>query len=108
MKDAGARIGAHPRFGRVDVVAARGDGQTIFVETEGDTSRQKEQALYSALGQTILLTTEGDDHYFYALAVPDDPSWERQLRKIPTAVASSLKLKLYLVWERGVREIDQP
>ena len=44
---AGARIHAHPDFGRADLVATKPGVATVVVEVEGDSSRQQEQALYS-------------------------------------------------------------
>ena len=101
---AGARIGAHPDFGRADLVAAKPNVATVVVEVEGDSSRQPEQALYSALGQTALLMT-ADGELRYGLAVPDTPSWERQMGKIPAYVSDRLSLTLWLVGKTGVREL---
>ncbi len=102
---AGARIGAHPDFGRADLVATKPGMATVVVEIEGDSSRQQEQALYSALGQAVLLmTTDGDIRY--GLAVPDTPSWERQMAKIPADICDRLSLTLWLVGKTGVRELN--
>ena len=101
---AGARIGAHADFGRADIVAKKPGARMTVVEVEGDSSRQKEQALYSALGQIVLLMRDGDD-IRYGLAVPDTPSWERQMTKIPAYVRNRLSLVLWLVSETGVREL---
>ena len=98
----GVGIGAHPVFGRADVVATRPGAGTVVVEVEGDSKKQPEQALYSALGQAVLsMKTAGDTHY--GLAVPDSPVWERQLAKIPAHVRERLSLTLWLVGETGVR-----
>ena len=105
MEGVGVKIGGHPVFGRTDIVASRDDGKTILIEVEGDTSRQREQAMYSALGQTILLMNTIGENHLYALAVPDDSQWERQLLKIPKSVTGILGLKLYLVSESGVHEL---
>lgn len=100
---AGVRIGPHPEFGRADLVAVKPRVATVVVEVEGDSSRQKEQALYSALGQAVLLMrADGDTRY--GLAVPDTPSWERQLAKIPAHVSDRLALTLWLVGETEVRK----
>ena len=103
---AGARIGAHPDFGRADLVAAKPGVVTVVVEVEGDSSRQPEQALYSALGQTVLLM-RADTSIRYGLAVPDTASWERQMAKIPAYVADRLSLTLWLVGKTGVRELKR-
>lgn len=100
----GVRIGAHPHFGRADVVASKDGSPTYLVEVEGDSSRQKEQAVYSALGQTILLMG-AKSGCNYALAVPDDVVWERQLHKVPTRVLTLLNLELWLVGETSIRSI---
>src|SRR5690348_5996057 len=53
LRDQGARIVAHPLYGRADMVAKNPRG-TLVIEVEGDSSRQKEQAMYSTLGQIVL------------------------------------------------------
>jgi hypothetical protein len=53
LRDQGARIVAHSLYGRADMVA-KNDRGTLVIEVEGDSSRQKEQAMYSALGQIVL------------------------------------------------------
>lgn len=103
LRIAGAKIGAHPDLGRVDLVAAR-SGLTVVVEVEGDSRRQKEQALYSALGQVLLRMRENGDTR-YGLAVPDAPLWEGQMKKIPGYVCERLPLTLWLVSKTGVREL---
>lgn len=99
----GARIGVHPDFGRTDVVAEHPVRGTFLVEVEGTSSRQIEQAMYSALGQTVLLMNGDNQHYM--LAVPDEPKWERQVRKIPDYALNRLSLCCVLVSVKGVREL---
>ena len=72
----GAKIGIHPKYGRTDVVASHPDLGIFLIEVEGNSSRQKEQSVYSALGQTVLMMVESSDDITYALAVPDQPEWE--------------------------------
>jgi hypothetical protein len=107
LKTLGVRIGAHPDFGRADIVAMHLNHGTVVVEVEGTSSRQGEQAMYSALGQTVLMMRQGDAPLTYALAVPDESGWERHLRKIPQHIAKLLNLRLYLVAEGSVRELPQ-
>ena len=104
LRTAGARIGSHPDFGRADLVAARPGLATVVVEVEGDSSRQPEQSVYSALGQAVLLM-RADVDIRYGLAVPDTPAWERQMVKIPAHVADRLSLTLWLVGKTEVREL---
>ncbi|MGC9337905.1 MAG: hypothetical protein ACP5EQ_07415 [Candidatus Cloacimonadia bacterium] len=99
----GAHIGPHPKYGRADIVAAHPKHGTYIIEVEGSSSRQKEQAVYSALGQLVLQMNGGN--YFYLLAVPDDESWEKQLRKIPFHTKKTLNLSCLLVSKNGVREV---
>lgn len=101
----GVEIGTHPRYNRADLVAHRDDLGTYIIEVEGDSSRQREQAIYSALGQTILQMDQASDRLRYGLAVPDSPKWEEQLLKIPLHVREILGLQLYLVAETGVRSL---
>ena len=105
LRTAGARIGTHPEFGRADLVATKPGAATVIVEVEGDSSHQKEQALYSALGQIVVqMRPEGEIRY--GLAVPDTPSWKDQMAKIPAHVRDRLSLTLWLVGETGVRKLN--
>ncbi|MBX9947070.1 MAG: hypothetical protein K2Y40_23560 [Reyranella sp.] len=100
----GARIGAHAYYGRADVVAEHEQHGIYIVEVEGSSSRQKEQALYSALGQLVLQMKGAEVSYI--LAVPDDGSWERQLLKVPSYAQKQMSLALVLVSEKGVRTLS--
>ena len=104
LATAGVRIGTDPEFGQADLVARKPGTATTVVEVKGDAARQKEQALYAAFGQAVLSMRE-DASVRYGLAVPDDPSWERQVQKIPAHIRSILSLTLWLVGEAGVREL---
>ena len=73
----------------------------FVVEVEGNSSRQREQAMYSALGQ-LILQMQGTKHGF-VFAVPDEPSWEKQLLKIPQYARATLGLSCVLVSAQGVR-----
>lgn len=107
LRERGAKIVAHPLYGRADMVA-KNDYGTLVVEVEGDSSRQKEQAMYSALGQIVLSMGDPSPAITYGLAVPDTPEWERQLNKIPGRVREMLRLELFLVSAKGVRRISPP
>jgi hypothetical protein len=106
LKALGARIQKHPVYGRADIVAEHPRLGTVVVEVEGSSARQREQALYSALGQIVLSMRTRSKHVRYALAVPDQPEWRRQLCKVPPHIASRLRLELLLVSEDGVRVFD--
>jgi len=99
----GALIGAHPKYGRADIVAEHPRFGTYIVEVEGTSSRQKEQAVYSALGQLVLQMQGGECRFL--LAVPDDALWEKQLRKVPSHAKTALRLSCILVSEGGVTEV---
>ena len=98
----GAQIGPHPRFGRADLVAEHREHGIWLVEVEGVSSRQREQAVYSALGQ-LLLQMHGEGLNF-VLATPDGMDWERQVRKVPAHVRETLGLHCWLVSPAGVRD----
>jgi len=103
LRNQGVKIVPHPLYGRADLVATK-EGHGIFViEVEGDSSRQKEQAMYSALGQIVLSMGDPSPSIRYGLAVPDTAQWKTQLNKIPDRVRNLLKLDLLLVSETGVR-----
>ena len=105
IRESGATIGAHPRFGRADIVAEHATLGTVIVEVEGESSRQREQAVYSALGQALLNMRVFDGSISYAIAVPHQEDWVRQLRKVPGAVARRLNLRLLAVSASGVEEV---
>jgi hypothetical protein len=101
----GVRLTPHPKFGRVDVVAEHEVHGIRLVEVEGESSRQPEQALYSALGQLVLSMDLEEPQVRYGLAVPDLPQWRRQLQKLPPRVTKRLTLDLYLVGEDHVTTV---
>ena len=105
LNELGVGIGVHPKYGRAVVVASHPKKGTFFIEVEGKSSKQIEQAIYSALGQIILLMTEDNSKVFYGLAVPNQLEWERQLKKVPRRVKELLSLRCILVSEGNVREI---
>jgi hypothetical protein len=102
----GVKLGVHPSYKRADLVAEHQGKGTFVVEVEGESSRQREQALYSALGQTLLAMTRFEEGLQYGVAVPDLPTWERQLLKVPIQVCQRLNLRLLLVSRNGVRTLD--
>jgi hypothetical protein len=104
LREQGVKTVAHPLYGRADLVATK-DGRTLVIEVEGDSSRQREQAMYSALGQIVLSMRDPSPNVGYGLAVPDSHPWERQLKKIPPRVRDILRLELFLVSETGVRQL---
>jgi len=100
LREMGVKIGPHPLFGRADIVAEHPSNGLFVVEVEGDSSRQREQALYSALGQ-LVLQMDGSPHAFM-LAVPDEEAWKKQFRKIPLHARLALRLTCVLVSKSGV------
>jgi hypothetical protein len=105
LRSAGAQIVAHPVHGRADMVATKPGSPTFVIEVEGDSTRQKEQAMYSALGQLVISMGSADENTKFLLAVPDSKEWERQLFKIPARVKQQLGLETVLVSESGIRYI---
>ncbi len=88
-----------------DLVAKKPGTVTNVIEVEGDSTKQMEQALYSAIGQVVLLMKEAGQTR-YGIAVPNVPKWERQLAKIPTYVRNQLSLALWLVGKTQVRKLE--
>ena len=103
LQKLGATLGPHRLFGRVDVVAEHQKHGTRLIEAEGDSSKQKEQAMYMALGQLLLSMKLEGSGVRYGLAVPDSPEWIRQLRKLPPSITRKLSLDLYAVGENTVQ-----
>ena len=108
LRSLGVTLARHHDFGRADVVATHPVHGTIVVEAEGESSKQKGQAVYSALGQLVLSMRSFKHGVSYALAVPDEDDWLRQVRKIPPVVASVLHMSVLAVSSNGVREIELP
>lgn len=106
LRSQGVAREVHPTYKRADVVAEHHSRGTIVFEVEGESSRQREQAMYSALGQTLLSMTRLENGVRYGIAVPDGAEWETQLRKIPEPVLKRLELCLLLVSAHGVRPLD--
>jgi hypothetical protein len=96
----GVTIGAHPLFGRADVVAEHPSKGCYVIEVEGKSSKQKEQALYSALGQ-LVIQMQGKPISF-VLAAPNEPAWQAQVKKIPAHARNLLNLSCVLVSADGV------
>ena len=94
LRSNGARILTHPVYGRADLVARKEGIGTFVAEVEGDSSRQKEQAMYSALGQLVLSMKAQTPEITYALAVPDEERWAMQLQKVPNRIREILNLRL--------------
>lgn len=97
LHDLGVTIGTHKLFGPVDVVAEHEGGKVRLVEVEGESSRQRGQALYSCLGQLLLSMKLWGDGFAYGIAVPDSREWVRQLQKIPEEVTKQLRIYQYLI-----------
>jgi hypothetical protein len=106
LRALGVAIAAHSTYGRADLVATHPSLGTFVVEVEGESSRQREQAMYSALGQTLVSMHTVDPTVTFALVVPDTEAWERQLRKVPSRVLGALNLQLFLVSMSGARTLE--
>ena len=102
MKDCGVILSPHAEHGRADTFAHHATYGKWLIECEGDSSRQREQAMYSSLAQLILLMSDSRSNY--ALAVPNSAEWSRQTSKIPQFVRDKLALKVYLVSAEDVTE----
>jgi hypothetical protein len=106
LREHGVRIGAHPVYKRADVVATHPAKGTFVIEVDGQSSRQSEQKMYSALGQLLLAMTRFEDNLVYGIAAPDLPEWELTFHKIPSQVCSRLSLRRLLVSEEGIRSLE--
>ena len=100
LRNLGATIGPHPRYGRVDIVAEHPIHGVWLVEVEGRSSRQPEQALYSAIGQ-LVLNMHGPDGVQFAVALPNSDPWKAQAQKVPKHARSVMSLTIFLVSEEG-------
>jgi hypothetical protein len=88
------------------VVADHEKGGLRLIEVEGESGKQKEQALYSSLGQLLLSMKLWSDDVGYGIAVPDTREWVRQVRKVPTDLTKRLHLWRYLVGLNSVTTLE--
>jgi hypothetical protein len=102
LRALGVSIGIHDLHGRVDIVADHQEHGRRLIEVEADSSRQREQALYSSLGQIVLSMRAWGSGMRHGIAVPDRREWRKQLAKIPQQVRQRLSLDLYMVRPGGV------
>ncbi len=108
LRELGVVIGTHKQFGPVDVAAEHERGALRLIEVEGESGRQKEQALYSSLGQLLLSMKLWSDDVGYGVAVPDTREWVRQVQKIPTELTKRLHLWRYFVMTLNSVTIVEP
>ncbi len=106
LRRLGVTIETHKQFGPVDVVAKHEQEGLRLIEVEGESGRQREQALYSSLGQLLLSMKIWSDDVAYGIAVPDTREWVRQVRKIPTELTKRLRLWRYVVGLNSVTTIE--
>jgi len=100
----GVKIGKHDIYGPADLVALHPEHGTIIVEVEGDSKRQREQALYSAFCQVVTTMGTLPSGVSYGVAFPDTPSWIRQVQKLPGEVCRRLNLHIWLASTSATRE----
>ncbi len=108
LRKLGVIIETHKQFGQVDVVAEHERGALRLIEVEGESGRQREQALYSSLGQLLLSMKLWSDGVGYGIAVPDTREWVRQVQKIPTELTKRLRLWRYFVMAPNSVTIVEP
>jgi len=106
LRALGVTIGTHKLFGKVDVVAEHEDGALRLVEVEGESGRQRDQALYSSLGQLLLSMKMWGDDVAYGIAVPDTRDWVKQLRKIPDELTERIRLWRYLLRPNAATSVE--
>jgi len=90
---------------RADILAEHEAHGRFLIEAKGTGSQQKELAFYSALGQLVTKVGEPPWALTPALALPDQPRWERQACKLPKWLLHSLRLQVFLVSATGIRSL---
>lgn len=105
LNDLGVQLGVDRAFG-VDINARHPRYGHYLIEAKGESSLQKELALYSALGQLLMKIGEPPWAFKAALAFPDTDSWIGQVNKIPSWLVNQLKLDVYLVGAGTVPKIN--
>ena len=106
LRALGVEIGAHDTYGAVDVVANHPEHGLRLIEVEGTSRKQLEQALYSCLGQLLLIMDRWGPKIRYGVAVPDNLRWRRQLAKLPPQLTYRLDLELYLVGPDAITKYE--
>ncbi len=106
LRQLGVIIGTHDLFGPVDVVAQHPRKGTRLIEVEGESGGQREQALYSSLGQLLLSMKIWNENLAYGIAVPNTREWWRQLEKIPLELTKRLHLWRYSVGVNSCTSIE--
>lgn len=99
----GVMIRGDEQLGKADFVARHDNGDFYLIEVEGDSSRQPDQAMYSALGQLLIRRYLAPDARI-GIAVPDSEKWRRQLGRLPAKLLEDLGLHLFFVGEDSVQE----
>ncbi len=94
------QLQAHETLKTADVVVSDASGIRYVIEVEGDSGKQREQQVYSALGQ--LLVQMGAPSVRYVVAAPRSEAWRAQLAKIPARVRDRLGIECWLVDDSGV------
>lgn len=107
LESLGVHVGIHNTWGRVDVVADHREHGVRLIEVEGKSRKQKEQAVYSALGQLALTMKAFGTSMRFGLAVPDTRAWRKQLAKIPKAYREAVRLDMYAVANGGLSMWDE-
>jgi hypothetical protein len=97
LAEHGVTLSAHDIYGPADLVAKHPTHGTHIIEVEGDSSRQREQSLYSAFGQVVTTMGNLPAGISFGIAFPDSPEWQRQAQKMPAEVCRRLNLLIWLV-----------
>ena len=98
LENLGVTLGRkHPLYRRADIVAEHAQHGTVVVEVEGSSRRQREQAMYAAIGQLVVSMRHDSASVSYAIAVPEELEWRRQIQKLPLLVLARLKVRVFFV-----------
>jgi len=69
LRQLGVTLGKkHPIYGRADIVAEHATRGTVVIEVEGNAARQREQAMYAAIGQLLVSMKHDRENVTYAIA----------------------------------------
>lgn len=100
----GVEINVDRDYGKADLVARKVNHQPWVIEVESKSSKLKSQALYSAMGQSIIRKYGDFPDARYGIAVPDTTGWKRELKRVPARLMKELRLTLFLVSSHRIRE----
>lgn len=97
FREKGVRMAIDAEYGKADLVARHSDQGIFIIEVEGESSKLRTQAFYSALGQSLVRKYGEMSHAKYGLAVPNSNKWRDLIKRMPQSLFRKLEIEVFLV-----------